>query len=261
MDSYFSEEYEIEWQIYCWLDENSEPYYVSKCRMGSNSPYAKRPASRVQPPSDRSRIKTLFISKDEREILEKLDRLTYELGLKDATEGHGTLRNSIKHSPKSLRERSHSKKVPVDVYKVNKEKVGRFKSIGDAVHCLGLNKGNAIGALHGRFYQTQGYCILYANEKWRKRPKTNRSRYWSKRKLKAYDLKGAIHSFDCVADAAEMVYGNRKRTNGIQKSLSSTKEWKSKANGLMFFEESTLPDFKDITIAQVGRPTASNEQR
>ena len=155
MDSYFEEpnnQYEITYQVYAWLKEDGEPYYVSKCRLGSNAPYTPRKHNDMNPPTDRRFIRTLFTTKDEEEALDKLDELQYELGLIDATDGAGSLRNSINHSPKALRERSNSKKVPVDVYKVNGDKVGTFKSVGDAVHCLGLNKGNALGALHGRFW-------------------------------------------------------------------------------------------------------------
>ncbi len=252
---YWEEDYLIEYQIYAWLDENYEPYYLSKCRTGSTAPYKKRAGTDIQPPDDKARIKTLFKGTDERELIEKLDELHYELGLKDATDGWGKLENKITHSPKALRERSHSKKVEVDVYKVDGEKVGTFRSIGDAVHCLKLNKGNATGALHGRFYQTQGYCILYKNEKFRKRKKGARKTFWTKRKLLAFDAYGTQTLFECIADAAEALTGDRKKTNGIRTSLVSPLTDKKSSKGYVFFEQDSGVEFDEITFATVGRPS------
>jgi hypothetical protein len=254
MNSYFEEEqYNIQWMIYCWIGENEEPYYISKCRTESTAPFKCH--NGMSPPADKNKIKTLFKSYHEGEVLDKLDKLIYELGIKDTMQdGEGMLKNSIKHSPYALKERSNGTKIPVDVYAIDGKKVGSYASLGDAVHVLGLNKGNAHSCLQGKFWQTRGYVITFKGEKFRKRPKNGRKRLWKRRKLVAYDSDGCLHFFPSVADAAESLMGSRKKTNSVQRSLISTVDNKHSTKGLCFFEESDYPKFDEIKFATVGRP-------
>lgn len=154
------------WVIYGWFNEDSECYWISKCRSSSKAPYKKRPAARIQPPEDRTLIKILFRSNDEEEVLEKLDRLQFELGLVDSGSG-GSLRNSIKHNPKALRETRNGRAIPVDVYDLKGNKLGSFSSVGDSIECLDLNQGNAYRCLYGDIWQHRGYVITYKNEGFR----------------------------------------------------------------------------------------------
>ena len=84
---------------------------------------------------------------------------------------------------------------------------------------------------------------------------------WKKRELVVYTSAGEVLNFSCIADAAEALFKNRKNTTGIQKSLSSTKDWKRTYKGYSFFEKATTPLFREITFATKGRPpkARSNE--
>ncbi len=247
-------DYRITYIVYAWLLEDGTPYYLSKCRDGSEAPYKTRMGG-LQPPADRNNIKILLKTENEKHALEFLDKSQYTIGLADATGGVMPLRNSIHQSPRALGDKPHPNKTPVTVFTTEGEKVGNFDSIGDACHCLKLNKGNARQVLIGNFWQTEGYCIVERGKHFKERKGTcAKRRLWSKRQINAYDGEGNLHTFVSIADAAETIFQNRKKTSGIQKSLKSEVKWKSRIKGWCFFEEGKTPLLQEIRFASAGRP-------
>lgn len=241
----------MQWQVYAWLDEEGTPFYISKCRVGSPAPYQPRAHGGLQPPP-RNRVVTLFKSTDEEEVLKKLDYLHYELGLEEAAPGLGTLKNSIRHAPNALRETGHSQTTPVTVYKVNGEKVGDFRSCGEACYTLNLKKGSVSKVLHEQFYSHRGYVIQYLNEPFRKRK--SGKRYWKAESCCGYDPDGKLHHFDDVPSAAVAVTNNRQNISHLWGSIKSPTENKKRHHGWVFFAGNEAPPFEEVTFRKRGRP-------
>lgn len=65
-------------QIYGWLDDNGEYYFISKCLKWSNIPYQDK--RHVQAPTDPDRIRILKDFENEDEYLEFLDGFFNVLG-------------------------------------------------------------------------------------------------------------------------------------------------------------------------------------
>ena len=241
---------EKSWIIYCWYDNDGVPYFLSKCRSSSKAPYKKRPESRIQAPENRSQIRILFASTNEDEVIQKYDELQYTIGLVDAGSG-GTLRNSIKHNPKALRETRNGRAIPIDVYDLKGKMVGKFASVGDAIECLDLNAGNAFSALYGDLWSHCGYVITYRGEGFRSKP--YKREMWNTKKLWAYSPEGVPYKFHNMSEAAETIYGDKKQRASLYSSIRSPETNKRRAKGWMVFDYEDLPQFSDIMIARNGR--------
>jgi hypothetical protein len=71
-------------------------------------------------------------------------------------------------------------------------------------------------------------------------------------------LSGEKSSFECIADAAGALTGDRKKTNGIRISLNSPLYAKKTCQGYVFFEQQSDVEFDEIKFATVGRPSNQN---
>lgn len=239
------------WIIYAWLREDGEPYYLSKCRKHSPAPYQPRASETLQPPP-RNRIKTLFESTDEQEVLQKLDELLYELGLEEAAPGFGKLKNSIRHSPLALREKSHGQTTPVTVYKLDGSKVGDFKSCGDAAYSLNLKKGSVSMVLQGKNYHHKGFVITHQGSPFRKRQEGKR--YWKSVGVVGFDVEGNQQNFESIPDAALEITGDRSKTSNIWGSVYSPTDAKRTYKGWVFFDAAEVPKYSEVKRLRRGRP-------
>jgi len=223
---------------------------LGKCRRTSKSPYKKRPESRIQPPDDPTQVRILFASNDEDEVIEKYDELQYTIGLVDAGSG-GTLKNSIKHNPKALRETKNGRAIAIDVYDLKGKMVGKFNSVGDAIEMLDLNHGNAYRALYGQLWSHRGYVITYRNEGFRTKPYERK--LWNTQKLWAYSPEGSLFKFENMSDAAETIVGDKKQRASLYSSIRSPETNKRRVKGWMVFDYQEVPEFRDIMVARNGR--------
>jgi len=240
--------------VYAWYKESGEIYWMSKARENSPAITKKRPAGKVQPPDSPELIKILFKSSDEEEVLSKLDYFQYEVGNEIAAPGFGTLKNSIKMSPKALREHSNGRAIPVDVYDLNGQLVGSFDMVADAIRTLKLNDGSAIMCLHGKQYSHHGYVICYRNEPFRERE--DGKRYWRAQSVWAVHKNGDTKFFENIPEAAEELIGDRSKTAKIWGSFHSPIDSKKTTHGWGFFGE--MPEnFKNINFKTRGRKLGS----
>ena len=238
------------WEVYAWYDEEGEPYWISKCRVGAPARHKKRAVGRVQPPEDRSRIRTLYESSNEEEVLQKLDYFHYLYALKDAAPGFGKLENSVHRTNNTFREHNNNRAIPVSVYDLKGNLVGNFNKIVDAVRTLGLSEGSANETLHKKQYSHRGYVICHRGEPFPERT----CRHW--RSVPVWGMNKdskEIRFFDNVPDAAAFLNGNREHTSKIWNSVKSPMSNKSLTKNWCFFDTETAPSYDSVVFARRGR--------
>ena len=236
----------LEWIVYLWRTEDGTPYYIGKCRSNSDAPYLDK--SNCEAPTNRELIEVKFRSTNEDAVIDALDLLQYQIGLKEAAPGFGTLRNRVNQNPRALLERGSAHAQPVEVWSVSGDLVGKFPSLGSAAYHLGVKRQNASSALAGKLYQTGGYVFTHPSEGFRENPK------WRGRAtltpVSGYDPEGALFHFESLRAASKHVSPGNSAVGRIRTSISSPVTSKSTVNGWIFFECSNgvLPDYSAVKI-------------
>lgn len=232
----------MRWIVYCWVDDNFEPYFISKCREHSSAMWEDK--KDLLAPQDHRYIKTLFISDDEGAVIRRLDELQYQYGLEAACQdGFGSLKNSLYITPNNLKEKSYSNAVPVDVYSETGKFVVSLGSVGEAVNMFNLPEGNAYRCLGGHISSTKGYILEHQGAPLREIPKKRRKR---QRPVNGYSPEGTLKHFKTMSDAAEHISGERKRACSVYTSLSSPIHKKKQAYGWTFFDVDATPPFEEV---------------